>query len=442
MFKILISTFVLSILVYATPQGVLTEKWNKLSEEFNLDPSNHSFCVLEQNSGQLIGSNLHKKVRLASTSKIVTSFMAQGQYELDYNFKTRVYWNGVDLHIEGGRDPLFNDYKILALISKLNDLGIYQVRNISFGLDFWTFGDALRPYMSMSEFRANQEETINQLRQYFNLDGQLEIQERLNYIYDNFYHSEKVTLKKDASELKFEAQDISFSKTPPFGLGESIFEIDLTTSTVQEHLKYTNSVSHNYIADMLYVGLSKQVALTKYMIPVMNKHFPYYRYIREGFEANERTTTLYTGSGLDSKDDSGNRIDNFSTCAVMTKVVELLDDKLYQKNKKLNDIMTVAGIDNGTLKKRLNDKRFQGAIIAKTGSLMNTRALLGKLNTKEGELYFGIFHQTTTQGYNAKIVQDMMVEAIFEEYQGAKKDLEYKTKDFYPLKTVNAISYE
>jgi D-alanyl-D-alanine carboxypeptidase/D-alanyl-D-alanine-endopeptidase (penicillin-binding protein 4) len=89
---------------------------------------------------------------------------------------------------------------------------------------------------------------------------------------------------------------------------------------------------------------------------------------------------------------------NRVTPRAMMKIYRALLAELKKHKFSASDIMPVAGIDPGTLKKRYTSYPSRGSVIAKTGTLIRTdggvSALVGQMQTARGEtLLFVIFNQ-------------------------------------------------
>ena len=89
---------------------------------------------------------------------------------------------------------------------------------------------------------------------------------------------------------------------------------------------------------------------------------------------------------------------NRVTPRAMMKIFRALRNELAKHKLSPSDIMPVAGIDPGTLKKRYTSYPWRGSVIAKTGTLIRTdggvSALVGQMQTARGEtLLFVIFNQ-------------------------------------------------
>jgi len=94
---------------------------------------------------------------------------------------------------------------------------------------------------------------------------------------------------------------------------------------------------------------------------------------------------------------SGLGINRLSPRAMM-KVYRALVAELAEHNLAPSDIMSVAGVDPGTLEKRYAASVSRGSVVAKTGTLGRSdggvSALVGQMQAKSGEtLYFVIFNQ-------------------------------------------------
>ncbi len=96
-----------------------------------------SSCSMDANKLEVSGNNLDTLLPLASVSKIYTALMAVTAFNLDYKFYTQIFvtpvaTNVFDVHIKGARDPYFNKFKMHMIISKLNEMNVTQIRNLTF----------------------------------------------------------------------------------------------------------------------------------------------------------------------------------------------------------------------------------------------------------------------------------------------------------------------
>ncbi|POB14289.1 D-alanyl-D-alanine carboxypeptidase [Halobacteriovorax sp. DA5] len=434
--KYLLPLFLTFTSVFGANHDTIEKKWLSLSKEFNLNPNEHGFCYMYQ--GEIFGTTAHLKSRLASTTKPITSLMALETLGPNFHYETKVISDGENIHLEGANDGMFSEEKIFYLIAALNANGIVKLNTISFDANTPIFAIALRPYMSMSEAWYSKEYNIEQLKEYFNLDNNKKIKTRLKEFLKN---TKEERLKELGLPLKVSAYRMTVDSVV-YSAANPIKDIKKTylvqSPKLLTYLKFQNSVSHNWLSDITYKSYGAQEYSKWYLQNLIEEKLGNdYFQKRIGFNDTEENTYLYTGSGLDSKID-GKRVDNYATCAIVISSYQELENNLNQSGHKLEQVLPIAGIDIGTLSKRLNSQRNLGSILAKTGTLMNTKSLAGKLSTKSGAIYFGFFHQVFKSNgqdqYNAKIVQDLMTEFLIEEFAGAKKITNYtKPQSFLPL---------
>ena len=77
-----------------------------LSERYGISPlSQQSFCY--QTETRLIGHRQYQLQRIASLSKIFTTYLASENLDLRRQFRTKFYLTKSTLHIIGGEDPYF-----------------------------------------------------------------------------------------------------------------------------------------------------------------------------------------------------------------------------------------------------------------------------------------------------------------------------------------------
>lgn len=406
----------------------MTQRWNTLMSDFNMTPKYHGFCYLDPN-GELKGPNPHRRVRLASTSKIITALMAVEKLAPDYQYTTKFYWNGSDLHIKGDMDPVNSMRKLFFLISQLNNVGITKINKLTFDKDFRIFSQVEK--YAMSEFKPTKAQTIKSLKDYFTV-SEWNI---IAGLYKNFIAAtpkeviEELQIRTDISDIKLEVGSIEFSKENP------LKETDLKTyemlsPEMAKYLKVMNVVSNNYIADQVFEKIGGKKAYHEYMQNFIKDKFGDYTALRKEFSKSEHSTYFYTGSGL-NVGSGANRVDNYSTCAIMVNLVKELDEKMIAMQRKMQEVVAVPGVDKGTFRKRLNSKRLANSIMAKTGTLKHTSSLAGKVSTVQGGIYFGMFHQMRGWKGNAKMVQNQIVSDLIDNYGGPKK-FEYKKEFFFP----------
>jgi D-alanyl-D-alanine carboxypeptidase/D-alanyl-D-alanine-endopeptidase (penicillin-binding protein 4) len=413
-------------------QGVtdkdLTTRWNTLMGDFNMTPKYHGFCYLDPN-GELKGPNPHRRVRLASTSKIITALMAVDKLGPDYQYTTKFYWNGKDLHIKGDLDPVMSMRKLFFLISQLNNVGITKIDKLTFDGNFRIFSKV--ETVALSEFKPNVKSTVKYLKDYFTVSEWNIIAN----LYKNFIKStpkeiiDNLQIRTELDDIKLEVGSITHVKENPLKEAD-LKTYEMVSPKVAKYLKIMNVASNNYIADQVFEKIGGRKAYHKYIQNFIKEKFGDYTALRKEFDSKEHSTYFYTGSGL-NVGNGANRVDNYSTCAIMVNLVKELDDKMTELQRGMQEVVAVPGTDKGTFKRRLNSKRLANSIMAKTGTLKHTSSLAGKVSTKEGGVYFGIFHQMRGWKGNAKMVQNQIVTDMVDAFGGPAK-FDYKKEYFFP----------
>lgn len=94
---------------------------------------------------------------------------------------------------------------------------------------------------------------------------------------------------------------------------------------------------------------------------------------------------IEAASGLSHK----NRI---STRGMM-KILRALNNELSDRGYTLEAALPLAGVSKGTLEHRFTDPRIRGTVEGKTGTLAGTSALVGRINTANGVIWFVSFQQ-------------------------------------------------
>jgi D-alanyl-D-alanine carboxypeptidase/D-alanyl-D-alanine-endopeptidase (penicillin-binding protein 4) len=170
------------------------------------------------------------------------------------------------------------------------------------------------------------------------------------------------------------------------------------SAPLKEIVKVTMCYSNNFLAERLGDMLGGAYAVARTV--QLNAGVPPDQFI------------LQTSSGLGI-----NRV----TPQAMMKLLRTFRTELARYKLTFADVMPIAGVDPGTLQKRLNSFSTVGSVVGKTGTLGNTdggaSALSGEMQTRNGKLLFVIFNQ---RGSNAKFrsFQDNFVTSIQFQYGG------------------------
>lgn len=147
------------------------------------------------------------------------------------------------------------------------------------------------------------------------------------------------------------------------------------SSTLVDVLKVLLCYSNNFMAERLGDSLGGPQGLRRLLISAA------------GVKASEVTLASTSGLGI-----------NRMTPRAMMQTYRALLTELAKHRLSPSDIMPVAGVDPGTLKKRFTVYPSRGSVIAKTGTLPRSdggvSALVGQTLAKNGEtLLFVIFNQ-------------------------------------------------
>lgn len=332
-------------------QADLNRLWGELNSNNQFNLAKQSFCF--EKDGQVFGQNIHLKVRPASVTKMYTSFWAIEELGFDYRFQTHFTFDQNNLYIFGGEDSYFVSENLILIMDHLNQAGLSSVKNIFFDSHF------------KFNWSNDPKEIKKQLAKIFQTNTWKKTEKEAFRNVNNFlYEQEQRSILKPV----FSFQNIIYRNELNAPL--SADNIIHFSAPLYQQLKPINMYSNNFYTDNLFEFLGGKSAFQDFM----------YRY----FSADENEIVFYTGSGLG---------ENRTTCELTLRLLKSLKEKLATHYLKPMDIMPVAGIDEGTLKKRFTDSAYNQYISAKTGTLRHTSTLAGFVND-ESESIFGIFNHT------------------------------------------------
>lgn len=123
-------------------------------------------------------------------------------------------------------------------------------------------------------------------------------------------------------------------------------------------------------------------------------------------EALRNEITLGDGAGTDPR----NRL----SPRAAVRLLRVLEDELHSTRHELFDILPVAGVDNGTLRHRLDGPGESGRVVGKTGTFgdYGASALVGAISTTDrGTVYFAILNHNVPVP-EARRRQDRFVRAL------------------------------
>ena len=436
MFKKIVTTSALLLAVSSPTMADLKTDWESILSNYNMSPQYHSFCYTDVD-GEIQGSNPHMKVRLASVSKLITSYWAVEKLGSEYQYKSEFYLDGKHLHIVGDKDPIYSKRKLFFLLSQLNNMGIHELDKITFDKNVIVYtnaegytGDILK--MTTSRSAVN-------LKDFFHTPDW----NRIKVAYKEFIKTtpkeviDHLQIREDLEDLNLSVKSVSVSNENPLKNVENAKKMIHLSPEIVKYLKAMNIQSNNFIADQVFNKLGGEAGFDKFIKSKVEAWLPNLDIDRSNFEKKEDSIKLYSGSGLPAYK-SKVRNDNFATCSIIVKVVEEMDKKLEEVGKSLAKIVAVSGSDidktgptKSTIRARFLSPKVKNALMVKTGTLFHTSTLAGKVSAVDGSHYFGVFHQMRGWKGHAKASQDEIVEKLVKVSGGSNK-VPYEKEFFFP----------
>lgn len=362
----------------------IQNKWEQLLKINQLNSSKQSLCF--KNDDGVFSSNYKLKVRPASVSKLYTTLWSFEMLEKDHRFETQFFEDKDILYIKGGRDPFFVTENLLVAMASLKRNSFKKIvfdRNFYFN---WTsdkklISKKLKKHLNSNLWSLEFYKVIKNLEDYITNN-------RLDLLTPQF----------------FEGLDIQFEKK--FSVSDEAIKKSHFSSQLIEHFKQVNIYSNNFYTDQIfdYLGGSKK----------------FHSYLYKKFKVDSSDTYFHTGSGLG---------ENYTTCSTALKILDELKGFALKNNVALQDFISVAGSDEGTLKNRFK-KDMANTVIAKTGTLRHTSTLAGFLGAKQKHS-FAIFNHTWN-----KIKGRKTQNKIIQFYTALQPDISpffYESKDYISI---------
>ncbi|MDR3612829.1 MAG: D-alanyl-D-alanine carboxypeptidase [Candidatus Obscuribacterales bacterium] len=345
-------------------------------------------------SGQIAAAAADQPVfNPASNTKVATTLTLLQTFSPDYKFTTDIRTDGIidakgvlqgNLYVSG-RYLLFGDDQAKELLRRLQKKRIKAVSgNLVISSDFT---------MNVTEdgFVAS-----NHLLKI--LDPPKFGSQDVVKIIHKRHHTYKVVIKSTAPFINFTGNVVTGS--PP---ASSVLLVQNISPPLKDLLKEMLCYSNNDMAERFGKMIGGPDAVTKEVVSL-------------GVDPSE--VNFASTSGL--------LINRMSPRAMMA-VIRALRLKLEQNKLELSDLLTVSGIDAGTMHNRLNWSPVRGSVISKTGTLAPTdkgvTALSGELHTNQGVFLFVIFEihgdvSTFRQREDSLVAQ-------FEQAHGGAKAIRY-----------------
>lgn len=302
----------------------------------------------------------------ASAIKLATALVSLRSLGAKHRFSTALMTNGIYDSATGtiagdlivvGRDPSFHDEHAVEIARELNRIGISVIT-----------GDLIvTPTFSMN-FSASPTSSGNRF-------------------YDTLDATRRAPSATRAwTQSRFAAGDTqNLARVPSVAVMGAVYVSNVPANSRQlmlhkssplvDVLKTMLCYSNNFMAARLGDMLGGSTGVENFLIDKL------------GIDPDEARLASTSGLGV-----------NRMTPRGMMRVYRALVAELATDNLTPADILPVAGIDPGTLKKRYQATLGRGSIIAKTGTLVQTdggtSALVGEALAANGErLYFVIFNR-------------------------------------------------
>ncbi|MBL8149803.1 MAG: D-alanyl-D-alanine carboxypeptidase [Blastocatellia bacterium] len=321
----------------------------------------------------IVSNNEDRRFNPASVIKVATSIAAMRIMGHDYRFKTTVQTDATidssglltgNLYIVSSGDPVFFTEHAFLISEKIREAGIKAVQGdlvvtnpFYFNFSSSHAGDRLRAILERTEVEDNGLTT---------------------------YHYPPITFYGN-TRLEQSVKGELFTLYTHY------------SKPMIEILKSMNDYSNNFIAEVIGYHLGGSDVIEKCLI--------------DNVGLSPAEVRVVSSSGLGQ---------NAITARASTKMVRHLYYTLSSINKRIDEILPVAGVDNGTLLDRFNQSTIRGSVVGKTGTLamQHVSTLVGVIYTKDkGVVLFAILNHDLV--HKARIKQDEIVNQILEKCGGA-----------------------
>jgi D-alanyl-D-alanine carboxypeptidase len=221
------------------------------------------------------------------------------------------------------------------------------------------------------------------------------------YYFATGYHS-NLSLETSAGKLRAALQrsGIKIDGDTAFGERSGTLLLSHYSDALVSILLFQNAHSSNAVAEVVGASLGGPQAIQEFLVKRIG--------------VAESDVFVGRASGLDF-----NRITPRATLKVLRSLIEFL----ASHSLKPQDVMAVAGIDSGTLQRRLSRDDIRGSVIAKTGTLNSidngVSTLVGIAYTRaHGPVLFAVFNSGgSVRSYRR--LQDQLIERLIAEEGGA-----------------------
>jgi D-alanyl-D-alanine carboxypeptidase/D-alanyl-D-alanine-endopeptidase (penicillin-binding protein 4) len=325
-------------------------------------------------------TDVERKFRIASLSKVLTAHWAIAKLGPEYRFTTRLYVSpgskagNCNIHIAGDMDPYMGRDMLGRIFSqikpKLTDSKCNFMESISYDEHFPVYLDVLNHHKEHAAGWENPAVNFNSVKTKNDFLAYIRVKSGLKTDLD------KVGLLTKTSFDEY------IKKTP-----HKIYTVK--SLPLYQMLKDINKYSFNYSPNVIFEKLGG--------IPA------YQTFISEKLNLTAQDMEVYNGSGYPKMFDKEKKY-NLVSCSALVTVIKDLDHMLeeYSGSRKfqLADVMATGGPNEtySTFKNLYSGGTFNNTLVAKTGSAEQAITFGGMLSTTEGDLYFAVLTSPDNYG--------------------------------------------
>lgn len=386
-----------------------------------------SMChTTPSNQNEILGSNLDKRLPIASVSKLVTSYWALKSLGPQFQYSTGVYVQPLgsgqfDLHLRGSRDPYFGQEKMHYLISELNKRGLTQIRNMTFDQNFLylQYLDIENDPLADTNFERQANRWV-----WFNW-----------YMHPTTAQRTLIELNKgllkdyEKTAAKALKNKIQFFKNPKFQV---------------ENLEYLPS--HEFKPKMRFLNFSVKSTQLIHLLKEMNRNSNNFAAVeifnkaggKERFAQFIKKDLNLGPEAILFVEGSGNRVSeqaqyNEASCKALLTVFKALDKTLIGLKLNLQNVISVIGeeglVDQGT---NISGDFTNRKGVAKTGTVDVSISLGGALNSKPEKIYFMINVKPKHPGARrpARNRVGAEIQKLAKKYSDSISEFFYRDSDF------------
>jgi D-alanyl-D-alanine carboxypeptidase/D-alanyl-D-alanine-endopeptidase (penicillin-binding protein 4) len=203
----------------------------------------------------------------------------------------------------------------------------------------------------------------------------------------NFTDKPEESAQRLAKVVKLTPKTFAVSDAPS---GEPAFAV--LSYPLHNVLLYMNAHSSNFVAERLGALVGGPEGVRAFLV--------------EQLKLAPEQVQLSTTSGLEV---------NRMTPRGLVTVIRALDEEAHRQGLELVDIMAVASDDYGTLRRRMVGTPLEGAVVAKTGTLVHDDGGMASLGgvvytQKYGKVYFVILNQGSGVAESRQLTDQLLAE--------------------------------